>query len=94
MCRARGRWVGRVWHPIDLPEGYHTAPRAQALPDRRRLVGMLRPGCRAVGLRQVDGMPHEPRSVGECADQPSADVATARRVLSDAARIVPGSQRA
>jgi len=28
---------------------------------------MLRPGCRAVGLRQVDGMPHEPRSWGRAA---------------------------
>jgi hypothetical protein len=25
-----GRWVGWVWHPVDLPEGYHTAPRGQA----------------------------------------------------------------
>ncbi|GAA1269920.1 hypothetical protein GCM10009609_36220 [Pseudonocardia aurantiaca] len=47
-----------VWHPVDLPEGYHTAPRAQGWHDRLRLVGRLRPSRRAVGLRQVDGMPH------------------------------------
>jgi hypothetical protein len=23
-------WVGRVWHPIDLPEGYHTPARGQS----------------------------------------------------------------
>jgi hypothetical protein len=56
--------ASRVRHPIDLPEGYHTAPRAQAWHDRRRLARSLRPGCRAVGLRQVDGMPHEPRTWG------------------------------
>ncbi len=53
-----GRWGGGVWHPADLPEGYHAAPRRQAWTSRPR-VGkeMLPPGRRVVGLRQVDGMP-------------------------------------
>jgi len=47
-------------HPVDLPEGYHAAPRAQGWQHRRRLIGELRPGCGAVGLRQVSGMPQDP----------------------------------
>jgi hypothetical protein len=26
-------WGGQVWHPIDLPEGYHTASQGQSLND-------------------------------------------------------------
>jgi len=50
---------GRVRHPS-------TSPRTTMRHPGRRLgkfddgsPGLLRPGCRAVGLRQVDGMPHE-----------------------------------
>jgi hypothetical protein len=42
-----GRWGGGVWHPADLPEGYHTAPRGHAWPAR---VAESR-----------DGAPGEPR---------------------------------
>lgn len=54
-------WVSRVRHPVDLPEGYHATTRGQSC---TRYVGVCRglpPGRRVVGLRQVDGMPHEPR---------------------------------
>ena len=53
-------WVGRVRHPIDLPEGYHTATRGQSSPDRVALRRGPPPGRRVVGRCQVDGMPHEP----------------------------------
>ena len=73
--RAANLRDGGVRHPVDLPEGYHTAPRAQAWQERRRLARSLGPGCRAVGLRQVDGMPHESRrgkggGVGWVAERP------------------------
>ncbi len=54
--------MDRVWHPVDLPAGLpHGAPGAEppeaiAGPHRG-----LPPGRRAVGLRQIDGMPHEPQ---------------------------------
>ena len=48
-------------HPVDLPEGYHAAPRAQGWQHRRRLIGELRPGVRrgraAPGLRDAAGPP-------------------------------------
>ncbi|MFZ2119657.1 MAG: hypothetical protein WAU83_24620, partial [Pseudonocardiaceae bacterium] len=44
--------------PSTSLQGYHTAPRGQSqithAPDRRGLP----PGCRVVGLHQIDGMPH------------------------------------
>ena len=43
-------------HLLDLPKGYHTAPRAQAWQGRRRRAWMLHPGCRAVGRCQVEEM--------------------------------------
>ncbi len=51
----------KVWHPLDLPEGYHADPRAELHEAGYRLHRGLPPGWRAVGLRQVDGMPREPR---------------------------------
>ena len=51
-------------HHNDLPEGYHTAPRAQAWQGRRRLGGELLPGCRAVGRCQVEEMALAPRAWG------------------------------
>lgn len=60
-----GRQVSeRVRHLLDLPGGYHTAPRAQAWQRRRWLGGKLRPGCRAVGRCQVEEMALRPRCVG------------------------------
>jgi hypothetical protein len=56
---------GRRWAGCGIPS---TSPRATTRhPGRRpgRIAGgwhrMLRPGCRAAGLRQVDGMPHGPQ---------------------------------
>ena len=43
-------------HLPDLPEGYHTAPRAQAWQRIGRWNGRLRPGCRVVGRCQVEEM--------------------------------------
>lgn len=48
-------------HPIDLPEGYHTTTRGQSCTRYVAVRRGLPPGRRVVGLRQVDGMPHEPR---------------------------------
>ena len=50
-------------HPVDLPEGYHTPARGQSFttPAAGCVEGWP-PGRRAVGLRQVDGMPREPGS--------------------------------
>ena len=48
-------------NPVDLPKGYHTPARGQSC--TRSAAGSvegLPPGRRAVGLHQVDGMPHEP----------------------------------
>ncbi len=53
-----GPGMDRVWHPVDLPKGYHAAPRGRVPRGCRRLRRGLPPGRRAVGLRQVDGMPH------------------------------------
>jgi hypothetical protein len=48
-----------MWHPIDLPEGYHTAsPEAEPNDARAGPVEGCPRGCRVVGLRQVDGTPH------------------------------------
>jgi len=50
---------GDVLHPDDLPEGYHAVARGTELIEARsRAVEGCTPGHRAVGLRQVDGMPH------------------------------------
>ena len=51
-------------NPVDLPKGYHTPARGQSCTRiGRRFRRGLPPGRRAVGLRQVDGMPHEPGAV-------------------------------
>lgn len=50
---------GRVWHPADLPEGLPHSIRGRARRRTYRLGRGLPPGCCAVGLCQVDGMPHE-----------------------------------
>jgi hypothetical protein len=60
LCCGQG-WVGRVWHPLDLPEGLpHGSPGAE--PDDAP-TGSGK-GCpRAavwLGWRQVDEMPHSP----------------------------------
>jgi hypothetical protein len=61
-----GRVSGAAWHPVDLPEGL---PREN--PGRRADRGKVRapkgctPGRRAVGLRQVDGMPWRGRGETE-----------------------------
>jgi len=51
----------RVRHPVDLPEGYHATARGQSCTRYVAVRRGLPPGPRVVGLRQVDGMPHEPR---------------------------------
>jgi len=47
-------------HPVDLPEGYHAAPRAQAWQGRRRLGQQAAPGVRrgraTPGLRDAAGL--------------------------------------
>ena len=51
-------------NPVDLPKGYHTpGPGAELHKVGRWFRRGLPPGRRAVGLRQVDGMPHEPGAV-------------------------------
>ncbi len=51
----------QVRHRVDLPEGYHATARGQSCTGAWRLRRGLPPGRRVLGLRQVDGMPHEPR---------------------------------
>ena len=51
-CGDRRVVVGGVRHPVDLPEGYHTAPRAQAWQAKR-----------AVG---VEAAPGAPRGRADC----------------------------
>jgi hypothetical protein len=59
-----GRVGGAARHPVDLPEGYHETTRGAELSDvRSRAVEGCAPGRRAVGLRQVDGMPRSTRVV-------------------------------
>ena len=48
---------GKVWHPIDLPEGYHTPVRGQSRQCARQFHRGLPPSWRAIGLRQVDRTP-------------------------------------
>ena len=46
-------------HPDDLPKGYHAATRgAELIESKSRAVEGCTPERRVVGLRQVDGMPH------------------------------------
>ena len=88
---------GRVRHPIDLPEGYHTAARGQSCASTLTTRRGLPPGHRAVGRCQVDGMPHEPRRGAKNTGRPAApgliSQAPARDSLSDnhrgSARIRP-----
>ena len=60
-------WAGvgrRVRHPVDLPEGYHATTGDRAAQGWPAVASRAAPGRRAVGLRQVDGMPHGPVVVG------------------------------
>jgi len=60
---------GTVRHPVDLPEGYHAVARgAELIESRSRNVEGCTPGHRAVGLRQVDGMPHSTDVVASASD--------------------------
>jgi len=64
---------GGVWHPDDLPEGYHAATRgAELIEVGSRAVEGCTPGHRAVGLRQVDGMPHSTTAVVSASSRRSA----------------------
>ena len=65
--------AGGVWHPVDLPEGYHTAARGRSFAmSAADCVEVWPPGRRAVGLRQVDGMPHQLGHEGELRDNRAA----------------------
>jgi hypothetical protein len=65
--------AGGVWHPGDLPEGYHTAARGRSFAmSAADCVEVWPPGRRAVGLRQVDGMPHQLGHEGELRDNRAA----------------------
>ena len=58
-----------MWHPDDLPEGYHAATRgAELIESRSRAVEGCTPARRVVGLRQVDGMPHSTAVVASASD--------------------------
>ena len=47
-----------VWHPIDLPEGYHPVPPGASMASSTRgEAGCCPRGHRVVGLHQADGMP-------------------------------------
>ena len=52
---------GRVWHPPASLKGYRTSARGRLHHARTGPVEGA-PGRRAVGLRQADGMPHEPNA--------------------------------
>jgi len=55
---------GAMRHPVDLPEGYHATTRgAELIEVRSRAIKGCTPERRAVGRRQVDGMPHSTRVV-------------------------------
>jgi hypothetical protein len=65
------RWEvgGGVWHPDDLPEGYHATTRgAELIEFGSRAVEGCTPERRVVGLRQVDGMPHTTSVVASASD--------------------------
>ncbi len=47
--------------PHRSPKGYHTAARGQSQTTDALVASRAAPGCRVVGLRQIDGMPHEPQ---------------------------------
>jgi hypothetical protein len=59
--RCGWAWAGRVWHPTGLPKGYHTTAQGQSHTSTHRFRRRLPLGRRVVGLRQTDGMPHEPQ---------------------------------
>ncbi len=86
-----------MWHPVDLHKGYHAAAGGQASHRGRGragyaghlnvvdLRGML-PSVRSViGLRQVDGMPHQSPLVSDEAERGRA--APGRRGLSVGRRV-------
>lgn len=53
------RWGGWVWHPTDLPEGYHAAPRGQARQARPVVDRDAAPGEQRGRATPLDGMPHD-----------------------------------
>jgi hypothetical protein len=59
--RCGWAWAGRVWHPASLPRGYHTTAQGQSHMTHAPVSSRAAPGCRVVGLRHADGMPHEPQ---------------------------------
>jgi hypothetical protein len=50
-----------VWHPVDLPRATTQCPGGKPGKLGLWLRRMLPPGHRVVGLRQIDGMPHNPQ---------------------------------
>lgn len=79
--------AGRVRHPSNLPEGYHTAPRAQAWPDQRRFVKMLRPGAARSGYARSPGC-HTSCVVGQA---PRVGRSSIVRQDADQQRETPGT---
>jgi hypothetical protein len=51
--------VGRVWHPSTSLSAYYTASRRESQTAQASVPLSAAPGCRAVGLRRGDGMPHK-----------------------------------
>jgi hypothetical protein len=54
-----GGRLAELYHPVDLPEGYHVVPAGEPGKLCRWLKGLLPPGHRMVGLCQADGMSHD-----------------------------------
>jgi hypothetical protein len=50
-----GYGLGGVWHPIDLPEGYHTASRGQSQTTHALVLLRTAPGmlCGRAGARST-----------------------------------------
>ena len=59
----RQGWVGRVGHPLDLPEGYHTPARGQSRTVHVPVASRVAPGL-ASG-RAVEWMPHHPQRASD-----------------------------
>jgi hypothetical protein len=49
---------GGVWNPVDLPQGYHTAPRGQSYTTLSPVASRAAPGPPRSDSVTVDGMPH------------------------------------
>ena len=66
-----GRWGSGVWHPADLPEGYHAAPRGHAWQARPAVSGDGAPGAprgranaRSTGCHTAPSVQDHPWSPG------------------------------